>query len=218
MRELQPNGPYLIAGWCYGGIVAVEMAQQLLKQGEEVAFLGLLETVAAAPAWWSFSYYAHRLGCALSMKPAAWLRYIQEKIKYRKWLKLLPQLRFSAAFQGEAEGGPKDVQKLERLRAVYEANLLALRRYRSRPYPGRVVLFNAREQDPGLIPDPLYGWAGLAREIETHIVPGSHDTMLNEPNAGLLAAQLEACLDQFQSEPLLPSLETPRHAEESLLV
>ena len=38
---MQSHGPYLIGGYCFGGRVAFEMAQQLLRQGEKVAFLGL---------------------------------------------------------------------------------------------------------------------------------------------------------------------------------
>ncbi len=46
IRTVQAKGPYLLGGWSFGGIVAVEMAQQLRQQGEEVAFLGLIDTGA----------------------------------------------------------------------------------------------------------------------------------------------------------------------------
>lgn len=44
MREIQPTGPYLIVGYCSGGTTALEVAQQLLRDGQQVAMLGLLET------------------------------------------------------------------------------------------------------------------------------------------------------------------------------
>ncbi|MFK3781756.1 amino acid adenylation domain-containing protein, partial [Agrobacterium sp. NPDC089420] len=44
MRRIQPNGPYHILGWSFGGLVAHEMARLLLEQGETVAFLGLLDS------------------------------------------------------------------------------------------------------------------------------------------------------------------------------
>ncbi|MYT22184.1 non-ribosomal peptide synthetase, partial [Streptomyces sp. SID7760] len=47
LREEQPHGPYLLAGWSFGGTVAYEMAARLEAAGEEVAFLGLID--AAAP-------------------------------------------------------------------------------------------------------------------------------------------------------------------------
>ncbi|MBD2820023.1 amino acid adenylation domain-containing protein [Xenorhabdus sp. 42] len=48
MRQIQPDGPYSIGGWSYGGFVAFEMARQLKEQGEEVADLFVLDTVAVS--------------------------------------------------------------------------------------------------------------------------------------------------------------------------
>src|SRR5262249_47038223 len=45
IRRVQPHGPYFIAGHCYGGRVSFEMAQQLVREGERVSFLGLIDTV-----------------------------------------------------------------------------------------------------------------------------------------------------------------------------
>ena len=41
LRDVQPAGPYLLGGYCFGGVVAVEMAHQLEQAGEEVALLAL---------------------------------------------------------------------------------------------------------------------------------------------------------------------------------
>jgi amino acid adenylation domain-containing protein len=44
LRAVQPHGPYLIAGYCICGIVALEMARQLMAQGEEIGLLALIDT------------------------------------------------------------------------------------------------------------------------------------------------------------------------------
>lgn len=44
IRQVQPEGPYWVIGYCSGGTVALELAQQLIATGEEVAFLGMIET------------------------------------------------------------------------------------------------------------------------------------------------------------------------------
>ena len=50
IKEVQPEGPYLIAGYCMGGQIALEIAQQLKTEGHEVALLTFFETYnAAAP-------------------------------------------------------------------------------------------------------------------------------------------------------------------------
>ncbi|TPG63830.1 non-ribosomal peptide synthetase [Pseudomonas arsenicoxydans] len=44
IRYLQPQGPYRLAGWSIGGTIAYEIAQQLISDGEEVTFLGMIDT------------------------------------------------------------------------------------------------------------------------------------------------------------------------------
>src|SRR5262249_27670919 len=44
IREVQPSGPYLLGGWSAGGLVALEMAQQLRSQGESIRLLTLIDT------------------------------------------------------------------------------------------------------------------------------------------------------------------------------
>jgi amino acid adenylation domain-containing protein len=65
MREVQPNGPYCLGGWSFGGLVAFEMAQQLSRQGEEVRVLALIDCEAHLPETpWirrSLTEYARRL-------------------------------------------------------------------------------------------------------------------------------------------------------------
>lgn len=50
VRQIQPHGPYHLAGWSLGGIVAFEMAQQLAKQGETTGLLGILDTPVPIPS------------------------------------------------------------------------------------------------------------------------------------------------------------------------
>ncbi|HZM03900.1 MAG TPA: amino acid adenylation domain-containing protein [Candidatus Saccharimonadales bacterium] len=197
LRAMQPEGPYFLGGWCYGGIVAVEMAHQLLAAGQKVEFLALIETPAPAPNWTNAAFYVRRLHCMFSMKQGAWRTYLGEKFKYYRGLKTTTELRFRRV---EKEAGMDDAavenqnRYLDRLELVYAANMAAVNQYRSRPYPGRVTLFNASEHDPALIPDSQYGWPGLAAEIETFVVPGTHDSILAEPQVRLLAQQINDCL------------------------
>jgi thioesterase domain-containing protein/acyl carrier protein len=45
IRQVQPHGPYRVAGWSAGGTIAYEMARRLIEMGEKVGFVGLLDTV-----------------------------------------------------------------------------------------------------------------------------------------------------------------------------
>src|SRR5262249_28590675 len=42
VRDCQPEGPYYLGGYSFGGSVALEMAQQLQARGETVALLVIL--------------------------------------------------------------------------------------------------------------------------------------------------------------------------------
>src|SRR5262249_49767946 len=49
IRRAQPVGPYLLGGWSFGGVVAMEMARQVISMGQGVAELVLFD-VSAAPS------------------------------------------------------------------------------------------------------------------------------------------------------------------------
>jgi amino acid adenylation domain-containing protein len=196
LREFQPHGPYYLGGWCYGGILAVEMARLLKQQGEEIALLALLETVAMPARWTNIRYFLHRLRCFARMSPDRWINYFRAKARYTRESRIANKMRFRQA-DTSPDGEIRD-PRLLKLEQVYNTNLAALNDYRTEPFDGRVTLFNAAERDSALIPDPQYGWVGLAREIEVHEVPGNHDTMLTEPNVSALAQQFTECLIRAQ--------------------
>jgi amino acid adenylation domain-containing protein len=198
LREFQPHGPYYLGGWCYGGIVAVEMARKLMVSGEKIALLALLETVAMPAEWTNLRYHLHRLRCFARMSPERWLTYFRAKARYSRESRIANKMRFRQA-ETSPDGEIRD-PRLLKLEHVYNTNLAALKDYRTKPFDGRVTLFNAQERDSALIPDPQYGWVGLAREIEVHEVPGDHDTMLTEPNVSALAQRLTDCLLRAQAE------------------
>ncbi len=197
LREVQSQGPYYLAGWCYGGIVAVEMAHQLSAAGQEIGFLGLIETPAPPPEKGKAGYYARRFARLLGRHPRQWKIYLREKIRYYRGVKIANEMRFKRV--DEVNGKPVEAVEehnryLEKLEYVYHVNLDAVGIYRSKRYSGRVVLFNAAQQDPAIIPDPFYGWRGLAEKIDIHVIPGDHDTILMEPNVRDLARKLSAYL------------------------
>jgi amino acid adenylation domain-containing protein len=198
LRSLQPNGPYYLGGWCYGGIVAVEMGHQLLAAGQEIALMALIETPAPAPSLSNYHYYLRRFSCLLKMTPRQWQTYLDEKIKYYRGVKTANEMRFRRVEKTESLNVEETNLHLAKLEHVYHTNLDALKFYNSRRYPKKIILFNAKEHDPALMPDPLYGWPSLAAQIEVHEVPGNHDTILMEPHVKTLARKLADCLAQSQ--------------------
>jgi len=204
MRTVQPNGPYLIGGWCYGGLVAVEMAHQLLTAGQELGPLLLIETPAQSPplSMANYRYYLRRLACMTKMTPAQLTVYFRQKIKYYRGVKTEDERRYRRVSEEEGltpEQAAERNSMLERLEEVYRKNINALYTYQPRFFPGEIILFNAAEQDPAQIRDPMYGWPSLAKKVTAHVVPGNHDTILMEPHVHVLARKLSECLsDAFR--------------------
>jgi len=196
IRGLQKHGPYVIGGYCYGGVVAFEAALQLAEQGEEVALLALLDT--PAPGYPKIARH--------------WKRYARQSADALRGLlhgKAVITAKDVAAHAlalrhivGRRLGG-----KVNRAlvapgspvpRTDDEWNRVVMREYVPRPFPSRIVQFLATDTHVSIavLDDPRSAWQDFARDgFETRSVPGDHVTMLHEANAPMLAAELERVLE-----------------------
>ena len=173
LKEVQPEGPYLLGGWSMGGIVAFEMAQQLQRDGHEISLLALLDSHA----------------------PAALAHY--SEIDDEELL-----VQFKSDMSGlYGLGGPAfDSDQLNRLFQVFRANVHALMDYQPQRYPGRITFFRANDRLADVSYDPIEDWQNWAGDgVEVHIVPGDHYTMLREPAVLVTAEWLRVCLNITQT-------------------
>jgi amino acid adenylation domain-containing protein len=193
--DYQKEGPYYLGGWSASGVVAYEIARQLMEKGHEVALLVMFDTLNPAfqkslpKAIWLGSrakkikfQAAELLGLKLRNMPA----YIAEKVK-----------ELSRKIQGAA--WQLDYKTRIRLNGSLLENPeqilhLAVSSYRPPPYIGRLVFFNAAERPPGDAWDMSRGWPHLITGgFEVHEVPGDHRSMFFEPNVEALANNLMNC-------------------------
>jgi len=211
IRQVQPDGPYYLVGICMGGVVAYEMAQQLLAAGQQIGLLALLETWAPEmssarrlqrgarmPA--VFGFVAGRL--RLYVETLARLRG-PERLRY-----LLGRWKFlvDIIVQRDLHRGARAELYLH---AVTRANLLAFQRYAPRPYPAPVVLFCAEGRKVAPTADLRLNWRELALGgLDVYTAPGDDSgLMLTEPHVRVLAAQLKMCIERAQ-----PSVPRPGRA------
>jgi thioesterase domain-containing protein len=172
IRTLQPQGPYLLGGTCFGGVVALEVAQQLWAEGEKVALVALLDPIPAS-AKKSFRYYFHF--CANYMyRPGAFLSYTLHTIIPTRLKRL--ENWFARVFSRSRARRPQPIDDY-----LYRA----YKRYVPRLYPGRITCIMNGERGE-LHP---YPWSELAGGgLDWHTVPGSsHSTMLREPYVQIVA-------------------------------
>ncbi len=189
MMSFQPRPPYYLAGWCYGGIVAAEMAYQLQEMGKEVGLLALIETPFPRMAGFKASYYFKKLEGLIKLGPRGWMFYLRNKIQY---LKKVQSGKIETAFSLDFDSGV-----LSNRPQVYKLNTDAMIHYCLRGLlscPIRIFVGDVMEE--GFIPDIEDLWRKMSRNVERYLVPGSHLTILKEPGADVLAKQLRKCLDE----------------------
>lgn len=215
IRRVQPEGPYHLGGFCFGGLVAYEMARQLESLGEETALLAMIE--GAAPPQF------HRKA---PVYDAARLRVLYESAahfasgydEFGGW-RLMQRMgkrfgRSGAARNGHAHGRVTDADENDntadfnalrpevqhQLRPI---NIAAVNAYVPPPYGGTVTLFRARflpigQALAGSI-DPQKGWGTLTNgRVQIRYVDGGHISMLVPPHAAGLGAELSAALREAQ--------------------
>lgn len=208
IRAVQPEGPYYLAGFSSGGVVAFEMARQLHAKGEKVAFVGLLDTFVpgcfkkvTVPEWFSRQWRNFwRFGLKHPVKMA--YRSLQRKWYFVYW-NIYLLLASSLPYFWHRKYVGYSIRK-------------AMRTYKFQPYAGKLTLFRATEvpgkgwyyypsgmptPDDWYTKDPEYGWGSLAEGgLETHDLPGNHSTILKEPHIQVLSNTLEACLEKARTE------------------
>ena len=193
LRRRQPQGPYRLAGYSFGGVMVYEMAVQLRRAGEEIEFLGLFDTENPAVARRSYAL-AERVKvfwASLAGKPAGWKA-------GRLLLRMLGGIRVHLQVRAEGflvrNAGPTRPHGHLRALQVREAHAAAMDSYRPPPLDVPLVLFKTAAVDDKFEIPPDYGWQGLAADLEIVEVPGEHLTMFSPRHAPVLAREVDARL------------------------
>lgn len=188
IRTVFPHGPWHLAGYSSGGLVALEMAQRLRAQGKAPASLTLIDTQTNARQWPLAIWAEHVLGRlrhhrqSLAALPArARLAYAGKAfaalgtlIQWRLGLKAPPSpptaMRIPPALQG-----------------VFDATLAAIAAYRPRRYDGPVELIVPQTAD-AFMAQPARLWRLYCAHLAVSRVPGDHLSMIRGVNAVNIAA------------------------------
>jgi len=192
IRKLQPEGPYFLGGHSYGGMIVFEMAQQLQRQGQNVALLAMLD--APGPNFehkHTTDYYRQALTQhSLSDR----LVYITDGLIRRFKYHTNQFLRYMAALWFKQIERPLSDDL--RLTRIIEFNTRAIETYEPQVYPGKLTLLCGEV----LSADTELGWTHWAGDgVEMHFVPGNHDDFLYEPGVCAVAAQLASCLENARA-------------------
>ncbi len=185
IRRVQPAGPYFLAGYSFGGVIAFEMACRLETVGEQVGLLAVLDSYAPGT------------------RPSATERLASRSAELRDE-PTIGALRWAAssalAHAGRAAAvWTAGVVPRRDLRQYYVFYRVASRqRARYRPtstFQGRTLVVRASADAPDEFGRDL-GWGPFLRGPRSLVdVPGNHYTMINRPNVVVLASELTRALD-----------------------
>ena len=205
IKTRQPNGPYTLAGYSMGGVIAFEVAQQLQAQGDRVARLFLLDAYL----------YTERLPYPgrdvadpeerLLVRMLAALPQGQSRQLHQQ-LRRLPshRARIDYLFHlGQTVGRIPPTYTVAALQRMYDAmdtHVEALTAYQPRFYGGNVTLIQCQDRSESDIV-PYLDWVQVVRGRLTRLpVPGKHSTLLEEPHVQHVAQLMRTVLTHGEEE------------------
>jgi len=193
LNELQPEGPYILMGYSFGGLVALEMAQRLSVNGENVALLALVDT---------YPHPQHlTIGQRIRLSARRGKRHISEMRQRSiggaiRYVSDGLENRFGIGGRKQStafiQGSPLSLAHTT-VQIKAKARV-ALSHYQPLPYRGKIC-FVKSENDPYFPGDPVPVWAHLAEVFEVRNVPGGHLNVITAHYQSLAAA-LTDCVNE----------------------
>ncbi|RRB04270.1 non-ribosomal peptide synthetase [Larkinella rosea] len=193
-----PDGPYALAGYSFGGIIAYEMSKQLRERGKEVKMLAMFDSYADQSNFYdpwlsrlwndSTTLLKERLYIFTLLKkyPGETVSTKIESLK-RKTNQLYRRIRYNEDYLKVFHGNYYKVN---------ETNIIAARKYRLVPQEIKITLFRAKKQLAYKRDFEFLGWKPFAlKGVTIHEVPGDHVNLFTPPNDKEFARILQKALD-----------------------
>ncbi len=198
LKKLQPEGPYVLIGYSFGGLVALEMAQRLSDEGKHIQLLVMVDA------------YPHPRQMSRRQRLLLGLQRTKRRISQMSQQSFPDALsyvigglkhRFGLAAGPDRNPDSPEASRLSLAATTLQVKrkaYLALARYQPRPYAGKIKFLKS-ESDEYFPGDPLPVWAKLAADFEVETVPGSHLDMVTthfESLAAVLTRYLQEAFSQ----------------------
>ncbi|MGQ0445380.1 MAG: phosphopantetheine-binding protein, partial [Beijerinckiaceae bacterium] len=200
LRKVQPHGPYYLSSDCVATLIVLEMAQQLLAQGEQVAALVLIDpppprTYMKTPT----AADRYRKLVERHSRSLANLNVIEQitsvlmRVLYFSGSKIA--LRICMACRLPL---PRPLL----WRYIRDTHQRAKNNYVPRAYAGKIwFIWAAGDMDEVRRREIQNAWSRLAAQATHRMVPGVHIELFNEPRVGALAEQMRTCLAEARTAP-----------------
>jgi thioesterase domain-containing protein/acyl carrier protein len=197
--EHNPDGPYMLGGYSFGGYVAIEMRRQLEAMGKIVKMTAIFDTnaenIAYTKGWAAalpkkikrqvpkFLFIAQ----SIVTRPVTTIRY-----QYQLFSKRFDNLCYKVGIKQRPELKGIDLH----INKINETHFRAFKKYQLSPFDDKVYLFKAQSRLYFVDDIKFLGWNNYARKgVEVYDVPGDHRTMFHPPYVSELARSLQHALD-----------------------
>jgi thioesterase domain-containing protein len=180
---IRPRGPYVLGGFCFGGVLAFETARQMIEAGEEVRLVALFDAAApgfpkiASLRYWRRAYELGRDAIRGSVKVSgkeikAHFRMLCHLATRRASTIVVP---FAARVGTAIPPAPTLAALMRRCQSAYTL----------RPLDTVTVQFLARDErvNARVLEDPRLSWANVCPAHRVYWVPGTHSGLLAPPGA-----------------------------------
>lgn len=189
VRIIQPQGPYFLSGTCLGGTLAYEMARQLKERQQDVAFLGMFDSIISLRK--SFSTKIKRTVKEIKKKTFkdAFDHLVNKSIRRIRFYKVILSMFIYKIFAGIL--GNRIVNLINK-EAVLRLTAVT---YRIGKYDGEIVFFKPEEMTPSTM-SSLEKWAQLVEKVNVVPVEVSHNALFLREHSKYLAEKLQEAIDQ----------------------
>ncbi len=225
LKGFQPEGPYCLGGFCFGGNLAFEMAGQLEAEGASVGLV-LLFNSTPPNSEYENPRWSPGLAGRFLINVGRWMgRFgawdINNQRRFLAWKSrtlwqhavriVRRDAALSSAMDRQTEINLADVRAEDR--PLWNAHLEARRSHNHRPFGGRVALLRTSTHQFLCSFDAAFGWGAYAPAgVTVRIVPGLHQSMLQEPHVQVIGREVQACLDAVAGK-LSPALHADRESQ-----
>ena len=196
IKTIQPHGPYYLGGGSFGGMVALEMAQQLLKEREHIAFIAMFDT--EGPNYWPDDSLKNSDSLLLYYLKKIFRNSLQTSISkiYNKLIyigRIILQKQLVSVYKFLKHPIPHSLryQYLERV------NQNIWEKYIPQKYNGRLYVFSAYNENNKKGYTPNHSWENVLFNFNVIEIPGCHETFIEEFEVG---KKLKTLLLQTQNE------------------
>ncbi|BAV34107.1 thioester reductase [Sulfuricaulis limicola] len=210
IRKFQATGPYKLIGWCVGGVLAFEVARQLVEAGHEVSLLAMID--AWAPGHHrrlsrtrailaDYSYRWQLIGAdwrRVISREQTLAAFMEQRVMYKRLLRWFGRSPASPPARVAFETRESSAENYDQWLLGYLEEMA--QSYEPKPYSGKIMLLCSAQEPKGLFLDPQMGWGPFALAgVDVSVLDGDHFTVFKGHGLEQMAAQVSALMDAYDN-------------------